>query len=467
MLLHNNEEGDLFNDRSLFHARLFGDDEGMRYLCNMNTKKSIIYIVLLVVCMAPLALLQGCLNRDYIDWSDYQTYYMSELPVEPQDFKADFEEIYQKTVNRFAYIEEKHLNMDSIHDAFVSRLDTIQQKTDYALLLREFFASLKAGHAGISFHPYHIGNDAILIENRVFISNPSQAAQKAGFMDKDEILSVNHVPTAEWFQNHAKYISASTEASRLVNTVLEITYDHVDSIRTFGIRRGEEEMELTVNLLNSQQRSGKDWQQLTHQKLTPEVGYIAINMLDDESVVSSFVKALDEYRNLPYLIVDVRENGGGNSRNGDRIAEYLIKHDCKNWMGEQLKMNKNAYKGMVYVLMGPNSFSAAETFLVELKESHEDANRQYNENTDIVLVGEPSAGDMGGVILPYKTSHGVCFRLPVMNRITTPGGHPTEGKAIQPDHVVHQKVTDFMAGKDTQIEYVLWLIKVAKAHELM
>ncbi|MBR5657236.1 MAG: peptidase [Prevotella sp.] len=421
----------------------------------MKTKKSIVYIVLFV-CMAPLALLQGCLNRDYIDWSDYQTYYMSELPVEPQDFKADFEEIYQKTLNRFAYIEAKHLDMDSIHDAFVSRLDTIQRKTDYALLLREFFASLKAGHAGISFHPYHIGNDAILIENRVFISNPSQAAQKAGFMDKDEILSVNHVPTAEWLQNHSKYISASTEASRLVNTVLEITYDHVDSVRIFGIRRGEEEMELTVNLLNSQQRSGKVWHQLTHKQLTPEVGYIAINMLDEDSVVSSFTKALEEYRNLPYLIVDVRENGGGNSRNGDRIAEYLIKHDCKNWMGEQLTMNKNCFKGQVYVLMGPNSFSAAETFLVELKESG-----------DVVLVGEPSAGDMGGVILPYKTSHGVCFRLPVMNHITTPGGHPTEGKAIQPHRVVHQTIKDFMDGKDTQIEYVLWLIKVAKAHELM
>ena len=96
MLLHNNEEGDLFNDRSLFHVRLFGDNEGMRYLCNMKRMKSIVYIVLFV-CMAPLALLQGCLNRDYIDWSDYQTYYMSELPVEPQDFKADFEEIYQKS----------------------------------------------------------------------------------------------------------------------------------------------------------------------------------------------------------------------------------------------------------------------------------------------------------------------------------------------------------------------------------
>ena len=37
----------------------------------------------------------------------------------------------------------------------------------------------------------------------------------------------------------------------------------------------------------------------------------------------------------------------------------------------------------------------------------------------------------------------------------TPGGHPLEGVAIQPHHIVPQTVTDFLEGRDTQVEYIL------------
>ena len=265
--------------------------------------------------------------------------------------------------------------------------------------------------------------------------------------DKDEIVTVNHVPAWEWVLANEKYIAASSDENRHQVSALEITYDYTDSVRVFGIRRGDEELELTVNLLPPTQRSGKDWQMLTHKQLTPEVGYIAINLMNEDEVVRLFMEALNELRTLPYLIIDLRENGGGNSLYGDKIAGYLIKHQCLNWKGDPLTVNANNYPGQVFVLMGPNTFSAAETFLVELKESG-----------DVMLVGEPSAGDMGGVVLPYKSSHGICFRLPVANRLTSPGGHPSEGTPIQPDHTVHQTVADFMADKDSAIAYVLHLI---------
>ena len=42
------------------------------------------------------------------------------------------------------------------------------------------------------------------------------------------------------------------------------------------------------------------------------------------NVVEEFEQAYEQVREMPYLIVDVRNNGGGNSDNGRRIAEYLI-----------------------------------------------------------------------------------------------------------------------------------------------
>ena len=414
-----------------------------------NTKRILVGVIGVAILL-PIALFAflWCSNRDSISWDEFQACDMREMPVEPQDFKADFEEIFKKVRQKYAYTDVKNLNMDSLHDAFLSRIDTLREKTDYGLLLREFFACLKTGHASVAFSPHHIGNDVIVVDGRVFISNPSEQALKAGFADKDEIVSVNNIPTAEWISDYVKYIPAPTEEGRRLWAAAEITYDYVDTLRTFGIIRDGKEMELQVRLLSANQRSGKEWHRVTKRLLTPQVGYIAINMLDEAAVVDTFVMALNEFRKCPYLIVDVRENGGGNSQYGDQIAGYLIKHDCKNWMERPLTVNKDRYEGEVYVLMGGNSFSAAETFLVELKESH-----------DVKLVGEPSAGDMGGVVLPYRTSRGICYRIPTMGRWTTVGGHPSEGTPIEPDEVVHQTVDDFMAGKDTQVEWVLKRMK--------
>lgn len=87
--------------------------------------------------------------------------------------------------------------------------------------------------------------------------------------------------------------------------------------------------------------------------------------------------------------------------------------------------------------MGNYSCSSAETFLITMKESG-----------DAVLVGTSSAGDTGGVICLFKTSHGIFYRLPVGRSFgTSPKGFPLEGKGISPNYLVPMKVNDFLSGK--------------------
>ena len=50
---------------------------------------------------------------------------------------------------------------------------------------------------------------------------------------------------------------------------------------------------------------------------------------------TEFTKALKHLSKLPYLIVDVRQNGGGNSWIGDNIAQNLIKVNDVFGMGLQ------------------------------------------------------------------------------------------------------------------------------------
>ena len=116
-------------------------------------------------------------------------------------------------------------------------------------------------------------------------------------------------------------------------------------------------------------------------------------------------------------------------------------------MQKTMEPTDDAYQGKVFLLTGPITFSAAESFTLDMKESG-----------NATLVGEPTAGDTGNHPVNFSTSHDVWFRVPTREPQNSPKGFPMEGMNIQPHYVVHQTVDDFMQDKDTQLEYVLRLI---------
>lgn len=46
-------------------------------------------------------------------------YYIDELNIDKNDFKSEFEEIYQLTLDNYSLYQAKGLNMDSIHSSFL------------------------------------------------------------------------------------------------------------------------------------------------------------------------------------------------------------------------------------------------------------------------------------------------------------------------------------------------------------
>ena len=56
-------------------------------------------------------------------------YYVDELSLEKNDFKSEFEEIYQLTLDNYSLYQAKGLNMDSIHSSFLQRFEN----TDVAI----------------------------------------------------------------------------------------------------------------------------------------------------------------------------------------------------------------------------------------------------------------------------------------------------------------------------------------------
>ena len=104
----------------------------------------------------------------------------------------------------------------------------------------------------------------------------------------------------------------------------------------------------------------------------------------------------------------------------------------------------NTYKGKLFLLTSNHTFSATESFTIDLKESG------Y-----VTLVGEKTAGDTGCAPKDFTSKYGIWFRIPTSKPKLSSKEFPMEGTSIEPHYEVKQTISDFFDNKDTALGYVL------------
>ena len=401
----------------------------------------VIIVVVLALTVFKQDLIGYIIEQDNENRKQIQYYSVSELPVEPESFEEDFKSIHDIVSKHCPLCSYKDYDIDSLYRSFASRIEAdVMTKTDYGLLLREYFAALNIGHAGIMLSLHSAEYYPTIVENRIFINNPNQHFTNSGFCDKDEIVAINNIPIDQYIDSLKKYSSASTDAYKTHITQCRIFTSFTNSLMCYDVRRKGDTLKLKLPLTSSILSNTPK----AHYKiLRDSIGYVCIESMMD-NVVENFKQAYYQVCSLPYLIIDVRGNGGGNSNNGRLIAEYLLKEPQEHCVGGNITPQPNVYSGKLFLLTSNHTFSAAESFTIDLKESG------Y-----VTLVGEKTAGDTGCAPKNFTSKYGIWFRIPTRKPHFSPKGFPMEGVSIEPHHEVKQTVTDFFDDKDSIIEYVL------------
>lgn len=162
------------------------------------------------------------------------------------------------------------------------------------------------------------------------------------------------------------------------------------------------------------------------------------------------------------LIIDVRENGGGNEAYARDFASYFIKdsltyekvvsYNEKSGLIDyvhykKLYPNKKGlnYSGNIYVLSGPVVMSSNESFVLMMKQV-----------PNAKVVGMKTYGSSGNPV-PHKLSNGVTVYLPSWQAYTL-DGKLIEGSGVEPDIEIVTSRKDFEK-EDILIRKVLKMIK--------
>jgi hypothetical protein len=213
---------------------------------------------------------------------------------------------------------------------------------------------------------------------------------------------------------------------------------------------------LTYDEIDKQNAASQTREEVTYRTLPNEkIGILTLN--DFMSIYEPVKQAFSQIQEdgVQNLIIDIRENGGGHSESLDLFMNYLTDQPYQKCY--KCAFNRpwdnvsNRYHGKTYLLIGPDTYSAA-VLLATILQDHQLA----------TLVGEETAETssfcgyvvIGGEPLPRTKLRYMCSRQCLIR----PNGI-VDDRGVIPDTIVKTTIADQLAGNDPVLDYTLEIIR--------
>lgn len=421
--------------------------------------------------------------------------------------------IWKEVEYNFAYFEKiGSVKWDSLYKTMINSVLDTKNDYEYYRELSFFMAFLKDGHTGVGRYPNVDRYTTIYkgyliefgrIEDKVIVTRIN-ASKKDSIPLGSELLEVNGRATDNYLAEFViPYISASTDKSRDEKAVYNILdglpgMKYTIKIKTPGNdiktmqlvhgNLGEKFPPATIPLTVKREAVEFKW-------FDNRIAYLALNSFKDSMVIASFRQHLPELYKAEKLIIDIRENSGGNSEVGFEILKYLTddkylnihssksrKHTAqakreganisvkdtigKEWEKEAyLNFNNKLYTKNEYepyaneitdkritiptlILIGGKTVSAGEDFLVPIK------NIEH-----IKTMGETTCGSTGtlyNINLPGSSAY-ICSLQSFY-----PDGSEYVGVGIRPDIEVKRTIRGIISMKDEVLDQALEFLNEKK-----
>ncbi len=305
-----------------------------------------------------------------------------------------------------------------------------------------------------------------------------------------EISSVNGVPIRQIVTESTAYISAKRRvfAEQMLRLMFgfylwysfDILPPYRVEVQTGPAQKVYELTGVPQKQLPSTKPRGQSFE---YRILNPNTAYLYVRTFSD-AMFYSFERFLRnsfadvKKRRIKNVIIDIRENDGGNSQSGDLLFEYLSATPYRTFSRYEIKISKQLqaekpyfkkfeagktvsgygdvnkslkvpaanplrFKGTLYLLIGPFTFSAAADFAAMVKDFQVG-----------ILVGEQTGGlatSYGDTFYFKLPRSGLSLRVSYKYFVRPSGAD--DGKGVLPDHKVVSKIGQAAKGSDPVLKF--------------
>lgn len=393
---------------------------------------------------------------------------------------AGLSKFWSEVKYNFVYVDKlRELDWDQLYLDTIPKVRATKSTAEYYRVLMALCAKLGDGHTNVypakEVWDRELARPLIktrLVEGRVFVRDLlDEGLRKSGVVPGTEIVAVDGEPVTAYARREiAPFQSASTPQDLdmrvysygfLVGPVDKrplVTFRSPEG-KTFTLPVTRHDMAGMIKTLVPKAP-------FEFRMLPGNVAYVALKSFGKDDAADQFLAAFDQIAKSSALVIDVRENGGGNSDVGFRVLATLTdkpfqtgKWDTRNYLPAYRAWGKpmpnfgktdddwqpdatRRYRKPVAVLTSGATYSAAEDFAMAF-----DALKRG------VIVGEPTGGSTGQPLMIGLPGGGTA-RI-VTKRDTYPDGRPFVGVGIQPGVKVSPTVADLHKGRDTVLEAAL------------
>jgi C-terminal processing protease CtpA/Prc len=395
---------------------------------------------------------------------------------------AGFARLWSEVKYNFAFFDQvPEIDWDQILIEYIPKVQAAKTSVDYYNVLRRCIALLKDGHTSVqgpSDEPIceppiqvrAVRNQAVIVQ--VYPVDKIRSDKL-----KDELIAANlnpgdvitHIDGQSVQQILAEeiypFISASTSQAldlRAYPKLLLGDYGTKILLDVIGLDGAE----LKVTLTRGRYRFSRKPNNFECTELEDGIVYVNLPGFGSDYVVKEFDKAFDKIKKGKGLILDVRLNTGGSTRNGYAILSRLVD---KSVPGSHWKTRKyiaayrawgrdeqwqegdrgtiephktEHYGGPVVVLTGPRTGSAAEDFVVAFQTSERGK-----------VIGQKTRGSTGQPLtikLPGGGGARICTKWD-----TYPDGREFVGIGVIPDIENEPTREDIAEERDVVLEKAL------------
>ena len=374
------------------------------------------------------------------------------------------------------------LDWDKAFQEYLPKAAEEQTNAEYYRLIQKFVALLHDNHTRVNLPKYvreMMDAPPISVENiegKAVIVKFAETSEikEAAILPGMEITKVDGRSVDEILQDIYPFVAESTPQGRDAAAYSRILRGDKGSKATVQIRDlkgGVRTVTLTRDSHGPEAQSFHRRPPLIElRRFSNGIVYFAVNSFGSENVVSEFDKIFDSLENVEGMIIDVRENGGGNSAYGESIIGRLTKKPLKansgqtptyipawttqenmrlSFKGEGRLIQPRAgehFLGPLVVLVSVSTASATEDFVAAL-----------HGNKRASVVGGKTCGSTGNpfnVELPGGGSVRICI-----GKSFYPDGRPFVGVGIIPDVQVYPAQKDIADGNDVVLDKGLEVLK--------